>query len=787
MFISMNWIGDFVDLSGLDLEALIHRFTLSTAEVEDVYHMGEDLRGVVSGKILSVREHPNSKKLHLLQVDAGDKIYDVVCGAPNVREGLIVPFVKEGGMVSGQEIAVATIAGCESHGMCCSEKELGISADHSGLMELDPGTPVGVDVCDLFAIKDTVFEVDNKSLTNRPDLWGHYGIAREFAALTGRELKPLETVELSQFDGLDPIEIDVQDDLCYRYTGLKVRNIQKKVSPVDMRIRLFYCGSRAINLLADLTNYLMLEMGQPMHAFDCAKVDQIEVKRFEAPFSFTTLDGTQRQVDENTLMICCKDQPVAIAGIMGGLDSEIEDDTDSLLLESANFDAVSVRKSSTRLGLRTDASMRYEKTLDPEMCPTAIARFVKLLLDIDPGAQVISRLTDVYRKQYPAVSLRFDKAYVDRYTGIEIGNEQILQTLNALGFGASFDGKEFHVDVPTWRATKDVTIKADIIEEITRIYGYDNFQIETTRSALYPEKRSPGNKADNFAKDILVQRYHLHEVHSYIWFDAKKCKDLGIQVEKNVKLLSPQSPDLETLRTNMGPTLLSFVNENKSFAPDFGIFEIGRVCEGLKEDGLCNERKKLGIALYSRTCGEKELYMELLEILTALGRDIKRADFTFQNVEPRHAWQHPRNTASISYEGRELGWLCALHPAVLQKLDRKAAAVCAQLDMDAFAAIQGKDIAYREPSRFPGIDIDLSLTMPQGLTFQQLTPAWADMDPETLTSVTLIDSFQQNGVMSITLRFAFSSQERTLSKEEVQPWVDAIVEKAAKVGAVLRS
>ena len=343
------------------------------------------------------------------------------------------------------------------------------------------------------------------------------------------------------------------------------------------------------------------------------------------------------------------------------------------------------------------------------------------------------------------------------------------------------------MDVPTWRATKDVTIKADIIEEITRIYGYDNFQIETTRSALYPEKRSPGNKADNFAKDILVQRYHLHEVHSYIWFDAKKCKDLGIQVEKNVKLLSPQSPDLETLRTNMGPTLLSFVNENKSFAPDFGIFEIGRVCEGLKEDGLCNERKKLGIALYSRTRGEKELYMELLEILTALGRDIKRADFTFQNVEPRHAWQHPRNTASISYEGRELGWLCALHPAVLQKLDRKAAAVCAQLDMDAFAAIQGKDIAYREPSRFPGIDIDLSLTMPQGLTFQQLTPAWADMDPETLTSVTLIDSFQQNGVMSITLRFAFSSQERTLSKEEVQPWVDAIVEKAAKVGAVLRS
>ena len=787
MFISMNWIGDFVDLSGLDLEALIHRFTLSTAEVEDVYHMGEDLRDVVSGKILSVREHPSSKKLHLLQVDAGDKIYDVVCGAPNVREGLIVPFVKEGGMVSGQEIAVATIAGCESHGMCCSEKELGISADHSGLMELDPGTPVGMDVCDLFAIKDTVFEVDNKSLTNRPDLWGHYGIAREFAALTGRELKPLETVELSQFDGLDPIEIDVRDDLCYRYTGLKVRNIQKKVSPVDMRIRLFYCGSRAINLLADLTNYLMLEMGQPMHAFDCAKVGQIEVKRFDEPFPFTTLDGTQRQVDENTLMICCKGAPVAIAGIMGGLDSEIEDDTDSLLLESANFDGVSVRKSSTRLGLRTDASMRYEKTLDPELCPAAIGRFLKLLLDIDPDAQVISRLTDVYRKQYPQVSLRFTKAYVDRYTGIDIANDQILATLRALGFGAQFDGQEFQVEVPSWRATKDVTIKADIIEEITRIYGYDNFQISTTLSPLYPQKRSAANKTDNFTKDFLVQRCHLHEVHSYIWFDRKKCKELGIAMEDNVTLLSPQSPDLDTLRTNMGPTLLSFVLENKSFAPDFGIFEIGRVCEGLKEDGSCNERKKLGIALYSRTRSEKELYFQLIDMVKTLGRDIKRAEFRLENIAPAHSWQHPRNTAAVTCGGDSLGWVCALHPAVAQKLDKKAAVVCAQLDMDAFAALPALDYQYREPSKFPGIDMDLSLLLPDGMRFADMEPAWADVDPALLTGVSLIDLFDQNGKRSITLRFAFSSQEKTLSKEEVQPVVDAIVEKLAQAGAVLRA
>ncbi len=792
MLISMNWINDFVDLSGLDLPALIQRFTLSTAEVEDVFEMGRDLRGVVAGKIISVENHPDSKKLHLLKVDGGDKIYDVVCGAPNVREGLIVPFVKEGGMVGGQEIGMAKLAGYESHGMCCSERELGISADHSGLMELPDDTPVGRDVTELYGIIDTVFEVDNKSLTNRPDLWGHYGIAREFAALSGRELKPLETVSLKQFDNLEPIDIDVQDkELCYRYSGLKVRNITKKVSPVDMRIRLFYCGSRAINLLADLTNYLMLEMGQPMHAFDCAKVDSIRVKRFDAPFTFTTLDGTERRVDENTLMICTKsgngleDTPVAVAGIMGGLDSEIEDDTDSLLLESANFDAASVRKSSTRMGLRTDASMRYEKTLDPEMTVPAIGRFMKLLLDIDPGAQVISKLTDVYVKHYPKVELSFDKGYVDRYTGIEIDDGRIIDTLLSLGFEARQEGGRFTVGVPSWRATKDVTIKADIIEEITRIYGYDNFDIATTMSPLYPRRRSAGAKADNFVKDILVQTYGLHEVHSYIWQDAKKCRILGIEPEDNIKLINAQTPDHEVIRRSMGPTLLSVVQENRAFGADFGVFEIGRAAEGLNEDGLVNERKKLGIALFSRTLEERELYLKLAGIMKALGQSVKRTELRLANCEPRFKWQHPRNTAVIMAEGEALGWICTLTPSVLGSIDRKAAVVCGQLDMDMFSELKEGGLSYKEPGRFPGIDIDLSVVMPEGMRFADMEPAWEGSG--YLAGVSLIDSFRQAGRRSLTLRFGFSSLEKTLSKEEVQPIVDGIIEKLGEAGAVLRS
>ena len=385
MFLSMNWISDFVDLSGLDKLKLINQFSLSTAEVEnEIFFKGEDLSGVVVAEIKSVEPHPDSKKLHLLKVDAGEsELTDVVCGAPNVRVGMKTAFAKVGAKLGEIEIAPRKLAGYTSCGMCCSEKEIGISDDNSGIMEITDDIPNGTDLKDVYAIDDIVFEVDNKSLTNRPDVWGHYGIAREFAALAGRELKPLDVIDTAKYDNLPKVDMKIEDPLCQRYSCMQIENVNRSVSPVNMRIRLYYCGMRAINFLADLTNYLMLEMGQPMHAFDSRKVEKIRIKRFNEPFIFQTLDGVERNIDENTLMICSDNTPVAIAGIMGGLDSEIVDDTTTLTLESATFDAASIRKSTVRLAHRTDASMRYEKSLDPEMTTVAIARFVKLLQDSD--------------------------------------------------------------------------------------------------------------------------------------------------------------------------------------------------------------------------------------------------------------------------------------------------------------------------------------------------------------------------------------------------------------------
>ena len=788
MFLSMNWISDFVDFTGLDKLELIHKFSLSTAEVEnEILFKGSDLSGVVVAEIKSVENHPDSKKLHLLKVDTGEnELTDVVCGAPNVRVGMKTAFAKVGAKIGEIEIAPRPLAGHMSYGMCCSEAELGISDDNSGIMDITDDVPNGADLKDIYEIDDIVFEVDNKSLTNRPDLWGHYGIAREFAALAGRELKPLDVEDLKAYDGLKKVDLKIEDPLCYRYSCLQVENITKSVSPVNMRIRLFYCGMRGINLLADLTNYLMLEMGQPMHAFDSRKVEKIRIKRFDKPFTFKTLDEVERNIDENTLMICNGDQPVAIAGIMGGLDSEIVEDTTTLTLESATFDAASIRKSTVRLAHRTDASMRYEKSLDPELTVPAIARFLYLLKQYDGGVQVVSALTDEYAYKYDTVELSFDKAFVDRYTGIEIDNDTILKTLTSLGFKAELDGDNFDVVVPSWRATKDVTIKADIIEEITRIYGYDNFDVNTTRSPLYPVRMDVVKEDEDKIKDILVKRYSLHELHSYVWAYYDELKELGIEVEPNIKLANATNPNIETIRNSMIPTQLCQLNVNKGYAHEFGIFEIGRVVEGMDENNLCIEKKKLAISLFSKVKDVRDLYFELRDILAVITDDLKHKQLEFKTAEATHGYEHPVNLNSIILDGEVIGKIGIVHPVVGKKLDKKAAIVFAEVDMQAFADKKNASIIYDEPSKFPPMDYDLSVVVPSGVLFSDLSQCWKNEGTEILKNVKIVDTYDTELFHSITIRFEFSSSERTLSSAEVQAVMDKVIENLKGINVNLR-
>lgn len=788
MFVSMNWIKDFVDLDGFDTEELIQRFTLSTAEVEGIEYKGKDVSGVVVGEIISCDEHPDSDHLHVLKVDAGSEVYDVVCGAPNARAGIKTAFAKVDGNVCGMKIKPAKLRGIMSYGMCCSAKEIGISDDHSGIMELDGSLANGTDIKDIYPIDDVIFEVDNKSLTNRPDLWGHYGIAREFAALVDRPLKPLPIAE-NPYTGEDTVDVTIRnEDKCYRYSAVRIENITEHVSSNAMQVRLYYCGSRAINLLADITNYIMLELGQPMHAFNGDKVDKIVVSTPEDTIRFTTLDGNEHEITTDTLMIYNDNTPVGIAGIMGGLDSEITDDTNSLVLESANFDAVSIRKSASRMALRTDASARYEKTLDPEMTMLAVKRFLKLLFEVDSSCRCVSKITDIYVKKYPVITIPFDKHFIDRYTGIDISSDRIEKTLKSLGFSVERFGDDFKAVVPSFRATKDVSMQADIVEEITRIYGYDNFEIKTTYEPLLPARKSPRKVNENLTRDMLVKNFALCEVHSRIWCDPDDLRTLGLPLEDNVRLLgSSEEKGTGIIRTSMMQCLLPFVYKNRSFSDTFGIFEIGRVVCGTKENGEANERRMCGIALYSKESSEKSLYMEGVDIVNTLISELKHTDVTYIKTAPVHAWQHPKNTSKITVGDICLGTINTIHPATLSRIAKNCAVVCIEIDMDVLDEVNAFELEFDEPSRFPAVDYDLSLVVPEGVRFEDMQGCWTKKDIPELAKVKVIDIYDSDSTKSITLRFSFVLSDRTLTGEEVQARIDSIISKLADKNVTLRA
>ncbi len=793
MLISMNWISEFTDLSGIDLKKLIGRFTLSTAEVEEIYEYGKNIRNVVVGKIIEIHDHPNSKKLHLLKLDIGSEIASCVCGAPNVFVGAIVPFAKLGGQVGDLEIKEAKVAGEVSYGMCCSETELGISDDNSGLMMLDDTYPLGTDIKSFMQLEDTVFEVDNKSLTNRPDLWGHYGIAREISVLTKRPLKTLVVADTSIYNGLSAIDVEVEDiEKTYRYSCISIANIKKTKSPVNMRIRLTYCGMRPINLLADLTNYLMMELGQPMHVFDNAKVSKVRVKTYPDTIDFLTLDGTMRKVDNDTLLICDEKEPVAIAGIMGGELSEITESTDSVLLESANFDGVSVRKSASRLGLRTEASARYEKIIDPELTVPAIERFVKLLKDIDPDVKISSSLTDCYIKHYDTVNIDFDKTYVDKYTGIDISSDQIEKTLISLGFDVARKNDTFSLVVPSWRATKDVTIKADIIEEITRFYGYDNFEIRSTKSYLTPVRRSVERDDEYRIKQVLTECYAMNEVHSYIWYESKTNEELGIITEPNIRIINSVTAENDTIRSTMIPSLLGFVAKNVDNYPEMGMYEIGRVANGLREDGLCDERKKLGIVVASKKLSDKEIYFKCKEVVEQVVATIKNIcpSFAMKGKLVKYNYFHPVNNAAILLKGEEIGFFSVLNPKIRNKIDKKLNVAFAEIDIETLEKVTAADICYSEVSKYPGVSIDLSLLVDKMIRYEIVADYIKEYHSEYLQKFYLVDIFEDDrllpGQKSITVRFEFSSMDRTLEGKEIQAMVSEILVILAQNGIKIR-
>lgn len=772
MKISLNWINDYVDLSGIEVDELIKRFNLSTAEIEDVEYRGKDINNVVFGKVLRVENMPQSNHLHKLLVDVGDEKLQIVCGAPNVYEGMVTAVCKVGGSVLAGKIKASKLAGEDSFGMCCAEAELGIGFDDDGIMDIKEPVTIGEDIKKVWQVDDVVFEIDNKSLTNRPDLWGHYGIAREFSAIFDRPLKKLKIANLTEYDAQKPIKIDILTENCYRYSAISVENIQKKKSTRDMAIRLCYAGMRDINLLADLTNYVMLDLGLPMHAFDNKVVQGINVMESDGNLTMLTLEGEEHKLPKNATVIADQNKvPVAIAGIKGGLKSGISDETDSVLFEAAVFDYANIRKTSRAIGLITDASQRYEKSLDPELTPLALARIIYLLKQIDGGVRVTSRLSDCYKKKYEHVQIRLDPEFIGKIVGMDISTEFIVKTLTALEFQVKKQKNELVVDVPSFRATKDISIKEDLVEEVARLYGYDNIQPKPLAFDCEPQKLIKSIEYEYDTKLLLAEKYGANELHSYIWNYDDFNKQNKINTKSYVSLMDSSNAGQSGIRSELLPTLLRCLDENKNNFDDVRVFEIGRVVSGLNEDGTCIENKRLAVLFASQKKSEFELFTEIKTAISDIASNIVGNE-VFLTEGDTVSYLHPVNSFRVVSRTEDYGYLGVLHPEVKKAIDKRFNVVLLEVDFEKLANAIKYTRKIKNVSKYQSVDIDYNILVQNDVKFNELSAIIGKFKSKILVGFRLVDIYENAEVLkdkkSVTLRFTLASFDHTLSGEEIE-------------------
>jgi phenylalanyl-tRNA synthetase beta chain len=765
MYISCNILKKHIKKSeDIDFLALWDKFTIRTAEVEGVEVKGKQIDKVVTAKIIECKMVPDSEKLHLLTADTGKETYQIVCGAPNARLGLISALVLPGGHVEGVEIGVRKLAGYESQGMLCSAKELGISDDHTGIIELPIDTPIGRDIKELYPIEDIIVEIDNKSLTNRPDLWGHYGIAREVAAITGHELLPLELNEDETPKNKLNIKIN-NPELCYRYVGTKLDNIINNKTPMWMQIFLYYAGMRSISLIVDLTNYIMLELGQPMHAFDSRVVKDIEVGVAKDGDVYHTLDGNPRKLTPDDLMIKNGGKYFAIAGVMGGLDSEIVEDTTSIVLESATFEPSTIRKTAIRLGLRTEASARYEKSLDPNMAILAAKRFIKLLKDQNPTMTFGSAITDVYPTVLKEGTIVLDKNYLYKFMGFNIEDDIVMQILTSLDFNVKNTKSNFKITVPTFRATKDITIPNDIIEEISRMYGYENFEHVPLRMDLKFGNPEITYDEEYEVKDFLANRYNLHEIHTYLWNKTTFLKKLNVTIE-NTKLLGKSDDNI--LRKELGLSMLEAAAININNYEEFGIFEIGTVVEGT------SNKRRLAILLTKNIEELKKGYYQLKDITVNLFKALKDVDVTFEPGE-HEQYYNPDYRLAIVANNTIYGYLSVYDRALSNKISKKKSFIVLEIDFDAFVELPKQLNEYKDISKYPASFLDYTIITKKGTYYSELETILNKFNSPIILKRELKDIFVTEKDKRVTIRFTVGSMDKTLSNDELAHFKEGFV------------
>jgi len=756
MKISVNWLKDYVKISDPCKSA--ESLTMAIAEVEDVVDLSKKFDGIIIGEVKEKKKHPNADRLNLAKVNVGKEILDIVCGASNLAVNQKIAVATIGTKLpNGLVIKPVAIRGEKSFGMICSEQELGLAKKSEGIMVLDKGAKVGEEFSKYLNLDDVIFDIDNKSLTHRSDLFCHIGIAREIAAAESKKLLLPKLPKIKKT--AKKISVEVKDKkLCPRYEAIKLDNIKIEESPLWMQARLNSAGMRPINNIVDIANYVMLEFGQPLHAFDADKIgSKIIVRKAKKQENIKTIDAKIRQLSEEMLVIADNKKPIAVAGVMGGFDSEVSKNTKSIILESANFYAYSIRQTARKLGLHSEAATRYEKNIAPELTNYALLRAVQLFQEICK-AKVGSIVTDIYSARQKTIKIKLDPEKFAEFLGEKIPLTKIKSILKSLEFKIS-GTKNLTIEVPYFRT--DINYEEDLYEEIARIYGYDNIKPQRLIQKLEPVANLADLKLGNSARDILAG-FGFSESYNYSFVSQNLLQKSGFNVTENIKVLNPQSKDLQYLRTSLLPGLLDNVRLNSKRFESIKIFEIGHVYQ--------NSEKKY---LSGIICGKKEkIFYNLKGVLEGLLIKLNVA-CQFVQLEQTPKYLVTGKSIEIRQGSKIIGQMGLINQGNLDQMGIKKIKVAFfELDVSELVNASRKEKKFQQIPKFPAVTLDLAFVLDKTIPAATLEREILKIGQPLLIKAKLFDVYTgkplQPNERNLAYHLIYQDPNKTLQDQEVK-------------------
>lgn len=797
MYVSMNWLKDYVNID-IDINEFADKMTMSGSMVEDIEISGDNIKNVLVGKIETIETHPNADKLVICQVDIGKEKLQIVTGADNIAEGDYIPVAIHGAILpGGLKIKKGKLRGELSEGMLCSAEELGIPKSvipekiKDGIWILDEAYPLGQDITQVLNLKDEIIEFEITS--NRPDCLSILGMAREVGA-TLREKVNYPEVEVKEIDekASDHISVEIEDrEGCNRYVARVIKNVKIEPSPQWMQQRLISAGVRPINNIVDITNYVMLEYGQPLHAFDISHIEgnKIIVKKAKDDEIFTTLDGVKRKLKSTMTMIADANKSVAIAGVMGGEQSEVTDETQTILLESAHFNANTTRLTSKALSLRTEASSRFEKGVDPNVAGLAANRACQLIVQLGAG-EVLQGSVDVYPEEVRPHKVTIRPEKINNLLGISLDNGEMIDIFKRLELEAKDLKDTIEITVPTYRM--DLLMEADFAEEVARIYGYDKIPATMARGNITVGGKPNNQVIEDLVRDLL-NGMGFNETLTYSFVSPKTVDMINLDKDSDkrnmIKLINPLGDETSVMRTSLLPNMLEVAARNVNHkVADFRAFEIGHIFvpkAGLEKE-LPDEIPNIVLAMYG-----KEDFFTLKGVVEVLLRELGIAEYEFA-AERNNPTYHPGRCANILVGDKVLGTIGELHPLVVDNYDLHQRCYCGELDFSMLLELTQMEKLYEPLAKYPSITRDFAVVIDKTIPVKEIEDIIKAKGKDILESFKLFDVYEGNqieaGLKSVAYTITYRNRERTLTDEEANTVHTSILaEISEKLGGQLRS